>query len=308
VKVIIDGNYGEGETDRLANLSLKQNLFNGRVAYQIGFFPSAAEFDYSPLLCSFLNQGLCGHPNSLGADSSGFQNPPGAQLGGRITYFPFRDVYLKAATFEVNPPLFTTDNEGFRLFDFSTATGAIFLTELGWTPTTGFLGLPGHYKIGGYYDTSTAADVVNPKIQTNGRYNGWLYADQMVWSFDPDASRGLYLFGNATDADPSNATISTYFSAGFVALGPLAIRPDDVLSVGWARSNLNPRKYNSEVLAKPTFGYFDAEQYVELSYKVQVTPWMFVTPDFQYLIDPGTFSAKKYPNAVVIGGATGISF
>ena len=55
------------------------------------------------------------------------------------------------------------------------------------------------------------------------------------------------------------------------------------------------------------FGYFDAEQYVELSYKVQATPWMFVTPDFQYLIDPVTFSAKKYPNAVVIGGATGIS-
>ena len=306
-KVILDGNYGEGETFRLANMSLKQNLFNGRVAYQIGYFPAAAEFDYSPLLCSFLNQGLCGHPNSLGADSSGFQNPPGGQLGGRITFFPLPDLYLKLAVFAVDPPLFTTDYEGFRL-GLRDATGAIYLTELGWTPERGLLNMPGHYKIGAYYDSSAAPDVVKPKIMHTGRYNGWLYADQMVWAFDASARRGLYVFGNATDANRTNSQISTYFSAGFVANGPIAARPDDVLSIGWAKSNLNPRKFEAEIIAKPTFGYFSAEQYYEVSYKLQLRPWLFVTPDLQYVQDPGAFTAQKFKNATVVGAAMGIAF
>ncbi|WP_158914739.1 carbohydrate porin [Caulobacter sp. S45] len=307
VKVILDGNYGEGEDFRLGNLSLKQNLLNGRIAYQIGYFPSAAEFDYSPLLCSFLNQGLCGHPNSLGADSNGFQNPPGAQLGGRVTFFPTRDTYIKTAVFEVNPGLFTTDYEGWRL-GLKGATGAISLLELAWTPTHGILNLPGHYKIGAYYDNSTAPDIVNAKIQRAGRANGWVYGDQMIWAFDPSAKRGLYVFGNATDANSSNAQISTYYSAGFVANGPFAARPDDVLSIGWAKSDLNPRKLEAEVTAKPNFGYYSAEQYFDISYKFQITPWLFITPDVQYLEDPGTFTAQKFKNATVIGGATGVAF
>jgi len=307
VRVTINSNYGEGENFRLANMSFKQSLLKGRLSYQIGYFPAAAEFDYSPILCSLLNQGFCGHPNSLAADSSGFQNPPGAQLGARVTGFFLPDVYIKLAVFDVNPTRFTDPDQGFRL-DTRGSTGTIYLSELGWNASLGPYRLPGHYKIGGYYDTSSAPDVVNPKIQHEGRYSGWLAVDQMVYHVGADASRGLVLFGNLTQANRDSSQIQSYNSLGFVFLGPLASRPDDVLSLGWAKSNLNRRKLNAQISKKPTFGYNGAEKYIDLSYKIQLTPWMFITPDVQYLIHPGAFTAARYPNATVVGGELSFKF
>lgn len=306
-RVTIESNFGEGENFRLANMSFKQTILDGRMSYQVGYFPAAAEFDYNPLLCSFLNQGFCGHPNSLAADSSGFQNPPGAQLGGRVTWFFHPDLYLKVAVFDVNPTRFTDSRQGFRL-DTHGSTGAISLSELGWTPGLGSDNLPGHYKIGAYYDTSSAPDVVNPKIQHTGRSSGWISLDQMIFNVGGDNSRGLVLFGNLTSDNHSTSQITSYDSLGMVFLGPFASRPDDVLSLGWAKSFLNKRKFNAEVRAKPDFGYLGAEQYVDLSYRIQLTPWMFLTPDAQYLIHPGVFSAKRYPNATVLGGEISFKF
>jgi porin len=307
VRVTINSNYGEGENFRLANMSFKQNLLHGRLSYQLGYFPAAAEFDYNPLLCSFLNQGFCGHPNSLAADSSGFQNPPGAQLGARVTGFVLPNVYVKVGVFDVNPTRFTDPNQGFRL-DTHGSTGTIYLTELGWNASLGANRLPGHYKIGAYYDTSAAPDVVNPKLMHEGRKSGWLSIDQMIFSLGSDSSRGLVLFGNLTQSNRDTSQIQSYDSAGFVFLGPLASRPDDVLSLGWAKSNLNHRKLASEIQKRPEFGYIGAERYIDLSYKIQLTPWLFLTPDFQYLIHPGVFTAARYPNATVIGGELAFKF
>lgn len=306
-RVTIMSNYGEGENFRLANMSFKQNLYNGRLSYQIGYFPAAAEFDYNPLLCSFLNQGFCGHPNSLAANTSGFQNPPGAQLGARVTAFFKPDLYLKVAVFDVNPTRFTDPDQGFRL-DTQGTTGAIYLSELGWSPGFGDAHLPGHYKIGGYYDTSRAPDVVNAKLQHEGRYSGWISLDQMIFNLGSDNSRGLVLFANWTESNRSTSQIASYDSLGLVFLGPFASRPSDVLSLGWAKSYLNESKLNALIAAKPKFGYLGAEQYIDLSYKFQLTPWMFFSPDVQYLIHPGVFSAKRYPNATVIGGSVSFKF
>ncbi|WP_250625628.1 carbohydrate porin [Pinirhizobacter soli] len=307
VRVTIDSNYGEGENFRLANMSFRQNFYQGRLSYQLGWFPAAAEFDYTAILCSFLNQGFCGHPNSLAADTSGFQNPPGAQLGARVTGFITKDVYLKVGVFDVNPTRFTDEKQGFRL-SREGRTGEIYLSELGWNASLGERGLVGHYKIGAYYDTSEAPDVVNPKIMHTGRDSGWLAVDQMVYGIGPDARRGLVLFLNLTQANASSSIIESYNSAGFVFQGPFASRPDDVLSLGWAKSNLNHRKLEAQIERRPSFGYIGAERYIDLSYKIQLTPWMFITPDVQYLIHPGVFSAAKYPNATVIGGAIAFKF
>jgi porin len=81
-----------------------------------------------------------------------------------------------------------------------------------------------------------------------------------------------------------------------------------VLSLGWAQSNLNRRKFDVEIAKNPAFGFNGAEKYVDLSYKIQLTPWLFLTPDFQYLIHPGAFTAARYPNATVIGGELAFKF
>jgi porin len=268
-KSTTDSNFGEGENFRLSNMTYEQKLLSGRLNFQIGYWPDAQEFDYSPLLCGFLNNGFCGHPNSLGGDSSGFQNPPGASWGGRVTGYVMPNLYIKVGAWDVNPTLFSNNNEGFKL-GLVNSTGVILLSEVGYTSSLGPQNLPGHYKIGGYYDTSAVPDVANAHININGRYSGWLEFDQMVYGIGTSGERGLILFFNITDDDKRTSLIGNYFSTGFVFQGPLAARPNDVLSFGWAQSDLNHGKLASEIAMSPHLTFYDAEEYLEASYKIQI--------------------------------------
>ena len=48
-----------------------------------------------------------------------------------------------------------------------------------------------------------------------------------------------------------------------------------------------------------------SEQGIELFYNIEVTPWLHITPDFQYIIDPGGGLAD---DAYVFGIRTQMSF
>ena len=43
------------------------------------------------------------------------------------------------------------------------------------------------------------------------------------------------------------------------------------------------------------------EQLLELNYGAQVTPWLLLRPDLQYIIEPGAFYGAKRSNALVAG-------
>jgi len=48
-----------------------------------------------------------------------------------------------------------------------------------------------------------------------------------------------------------------------------------------------------------------AETVVELNYGIQATPWFYLTPDIQYVINPG---GTEIPNAFVFGLEVGLTF
>lgn len=45
---------------------------------------------------------------------------------------------------------------------------------------------------------------------------------------------------------------------------------------------------------------------IELSYQCQVTPWLIVQPDVQYIINPG--GTQDLDNALVVGGRASVTF
>ena len=49
----------------------------------------------------------------------------------------------------------------------------------------------------------------------------------------------------------------------------------------------------------------DTEQGIEFFYNIEVTPWMHITPDLQYIIDPG---GGAYDDAFVFGIRTVMTF
>jgi hypothetical protein len=97
-------------------------------------------------------------------------------------------------------PSYNLHNNGLK-FSLQGSTGVLFAQEFGKTVQLGAASMPGHYKIGGYYDTSEAPSVTNAQLIFAGRYGGYLLADQMVRSFQPGTDRGLIVSANAAVSD-----------------------------------------------------------------------------------------------------------
>jgi porin len=53
-------------------------------------------------------------------------------------------------------------------------------------------------------------------------------------------------------------------------------------------------------------GYPTYEWVLELGYVAHITPWLYITPDIQWVINPG--GTGDIPNALVIGWELGVTF
>ena len=73
--------------------------------------------------------------------------------------------------------------------------------------------------------------------------------------------------------------VEHYFGCGATWTGPLAARPLDACGVGVAMALWRDRP--SEDLAGA------GEVAVELFYSLQITPWLHLKPDVQYIRNPG---------------------
>ena len=111
------------------------------------------------------------------------------------------------------------------------------------------------------------------------------------------ARNGLAIFGIFTDSDQNTAKFKHYYEAGAASRGVLPNRPLDILSLGWVRTDINPRLQFQEATSGSQIQ--TNEQLVELSYTVQVNSSLIFKPDAQYDIRPGAISTR--PNTWVFG-------
>jgi len=71
-----------------------------------------------------------------------------------------------------------------------------------------------------------------------------------------------------------------------------------------ARSHVSDDYSNSQVLQGNPLS--SAETVIEATYKVQLTPWWTIQPDFQYIVTPSGVQGSK--NATVLGVRTIVAF
>jgi porin len=97
-------------------------------------------------------------------------------------------------------------------------------------------------------------------------------------------------------SDQNTAKFKYDYEAGFAARGVVPDRPLDLLSLGWVRTDINPRfQFQLEKAGLPIQ---TSEQLVELNYAFQLTPSLFFRPGVQYDIRPGATSTN--PNTWVL--------
>jgi len=303
--------YGAGQNFRLAQLSYEQLFDDGKVDTQFGFMADFGySFGFTFLLCNFQNVGFCAHPFVLYRDSGAVAYPTG-QWGASVKFNPSSTFYAETGAFEVNPSRLLRDN-GFNV-SLAGTTGVMVPVEFGWTTAFGSDNLAGHYKIGGYYDTSDVADVALTTLRRSGRYGAYVLADQMLFKFQSGTERGLIAFAQATVSDYGTSTIPYSINAGVIVQGPFAERPRDYLAFGAVYEPVNSRVLRAQrsrlfqqIGIDPALQ--EGETDVELGYGFSVAPWLMINPNIQYMFNPGAFSYSHTRNALVLGIQTKMVF
>jgi len=193
--------------------------------------------------------------------------------------------------------------------------------ELAWLPNFG--GLPGSYKVGGWYDTSTVDGVVSdingtpfsatglPPMQRHGRFGGYLnFLQQLTHPSDSNPKAGLSVFLNAVVADDRTSTTDAQVAGGLIYTGPFRSRPEDDIALAIGMTHVNSRIARAEMLLaalQPGSVAVQGTEYVaELHYTLQLTKGVLVRPNIQYVATPGGTSMNK--DALVFGLKTSANF
>lgn len=198
---------------------------------------------------------------------------------------------------------------------FHSPEGTTIINE--WDLTIRPFGLTGHQRVGFVY-SNLDKTLLNQDLRIGGGVTGLLESlnqvmsdpktrpddwafyynfDQYLYVEKDDPTQGVGLFGrfgwSTGDANP----FESFYSIGVGGKGILKERDNDTFGLGYYYLSM------SDDMAD--FLGMDKEQGIELFYNVEVTPWMHVTADFQYIIDPGGVSAD---DAFVFGIRTKMSF
>jgi carbohydrate-selective porin OprB len=159
--------------------------------------------------------------------------------------------------------------------------------------------LAGNLRFGLWYDPQPKAHSGSDEAYRNdvGAYTS---VDQVLFkeNDDPEDSQGLGVFARFGCTDSKRNDIATFWSAGVQYQGLWRGRDDDVLGLAFAQG-----LFSDEALAPFTDDY---ESVVEFYYSIHVAPWVTVSPDAQYITNPGGDEAVA--DALVVGVRAQIAF
>ena len=300
--------YG-GLYTRLSEASIEQDLLDGQLNLRLGYFAMGNDLGGMALGTQFVNAAFCAHPLSQ-SGNSGWYNYPNARWGAAVRYRLQPNLLLRTGAFQNNPRL-GEEHNAFKPFASGTI-GTVLPLELEYAPGSapGSAALPGHYKLGVFYDTASAQRQGDTGT-VGQRYGAYLLADQTLVR-DQRTGRSLAVFGQFTAHPSASAQITRWYAAGLVKTGTFAGRDADTLALGVVHAELNPRLRANAVAANLADGESAAlpagETVIELSYGVQPLRWLGVRASIQYIADPGAFAVRSTPDAIALGTQLRIAF
>jgi porin len=311
-----------GASYRLVDVYYEQSLFDDRLNVRFGRLAAGDEFLASPLYGTFVQNAFDGNPVGIFFNAPGMTAYPTATWGLRVRATPVPSAYVMAGLFNGDFSLNDPDKHG---VDFSMRGPLFAIVEAGYrlNQDAGNAGLPGNYKIGAFYDDHTFPDLFRdvaggsavlsglPRRTTRGNAGFYVLVDQMVYrEGGPGTPQGLTPFASlVVSPDDDVSTLPVFVNGGLVYQGLIPGRAQDKAAVGAAYGRFSDqlrRAQRDQQRQDPSVGVRDYELALEWTYVVQVTPWLQVQPDVQYVIRPG--GTGNIPDALVLGFQLAVTF
>lgn len=206
----------------------------------------------------------------------GYSFYPTTGLGIQAAAKTSENTYVLAAVYDGKPSAPIT----WRSHDYglSAKDGAYFISEIGYEDNK-MSDSYGKLALGAWHNTGHFTDING--YERTGNTGVYLVGERMLLAESEGSSQGLGVFGQAGQAAQDRNPNSWYFGGGLHYQGPIPDRDDDELLLGVNMATFSSR-YRS---AYPGTEY--AERVVELSYRMALTPYLALTPDLQYVNNPG---------------------
>ena len=266
-----------------------QAFIDSKLEALAGMWAASRFYDVAPFSSPYHYRFLNSH---MFFNSVLFPYAPYNILGGMIIGKPTK--WLTITTSISDPNSSSNDVDWFDEGDFDLLHQWQFMARP--------FGKQGMYSIGIAYrdkeQPTIKQDPASTTIRTDdhdwaffANFNQWLYQNPT----NPHQAIGV--FGRFGASDGRVNIIERHYSMGISFDGMIPFRPKDVFGiVAWHNS------FSDDQAA----GTSNTSEGFEAYYRFQVMPWLQVSPDVQYLIDPGTVDGND--NMLVLGLRTLIHF
>lgn len=296
----------------LFELWVEQQFGDERFSVRAGQLAADAEFagsDYGGLLLN----GSFGWPAFLSGNA--LNTGPSfnrAALGLRFRAGIGESAYVQAGVFDgdsfdsaVGDP--RSNPHGIR-WHLSSEQGAFAIAETGWSIHQGAnaTGLPATYKLGAWLHTADFPDMEDSTRSHSGNVGFYFAVDQMLWQENGNKDvQGMALFARGGYSPEDRSAFEFAFDTGLHYRGLIPGRDDDALAMGFAYVNISDDVRRAERAAGAGL-LSDHELAVELSYRINVSSWLGIQPDVQWIHHPG--GSRAVDDAFVIGLRTRVTF
>jgi len=323
-------------TLRMLELWFQQNLLDDKISLRFGQLTADSEFVISDYGSTFIN-GTFGWPAFLYTNiPAGGPSSPMGTLGARLALHPVDWFTFQTAVYQGNVYDQNVNRNGFR-WRLDGENGFLFLNEAQarWNHRDEETGLPGQLKAGMWIQTGQLADTL-AESTNSGNYGWYFVLDQMLYrepsaelpapsgksqhgksvgngrsskSFKAPVSleksdQGLGFFGRIAFTGEDRNFVNFYFDTGITYKGLIPTRDEDTIGLAFACAQIGNTAQDT-LIHEGSVGV-GAEMVLEFTYQAQITKWLVIQPDLQYIINPG--GTQDLENAFVIGGRAAIIF
>jgi porin len=290
---------------------IQKNFAAGQISLLAGLYDLNSEFYRLQSAGLFLNSSFGIGPEFA---QSGLEGPsvfPDTAAGMRIALKPVEGVIVRTAVMNGVP----VDRPNGSREVFKNGDGALIVTELALLDRPALKTRPpkhqfrigrqamlGEYDtkvaVGGWYYTASFDDL--SETQADGRPvkhrgSGGFYAlaDQLLCRCSDRPDQKLTGFLQVGIGDNRVDRFGSYVGAGLTVVAPFAGRSMDELGLGLAYARNGSHYTNAQEMQGLPVA--NAEKTIELTYLIQVTSWLALQPDLQYVVTPNTM--PTIPNA-----------
>jgi porin len=284
------GDWEAAATFRVFNLYVRQAFADDRFVVKLGQIAADTDFMVSRYGGIFLNAAFGDLPSqNLNLDAPVY---PLAAPGVFAALRPWSAVTARVGAYTGDAGDDVAGNHGFE-WGLGNNAGYTIFAELAaaapdaWVPAT--------YTLGGIYDTGGSAQF-GTGAERDAHYELYLMVDQaLLASATGDPILGTFARISGSPQDARNV-VGIYADAGLAWFGPLASRPKDVLGIAVSVLRFtNDFQQQQSAAGTPVGG---GETVLEVTYQVQIAPWLVLQPDAQFFFNP----ASSRRDAQALGG------